>query len=92
MCCLCLASFFHIFLNLCNSSFPSKISLFYIYLFSHHFFICNWLFIYLVDKLLSSNMSGNTNGRVLKGEMYAHSVQKSRFSFKTEKKSCKTAL
>ena len=37
-------------------------------------------------------MSGNTHGRVLKGEMYAHSVQKSRFSFKTEEKSCKTAL
>ena len=90
MCCLCLASFFHIFLNLYNFIFSFKN--FFIYLFSHHLFTCNWLFIYLVDKLLSSNMSGNTHGRVLKGEMYAHSVQKSRFSFKTEEKSCKTAL
>ena len=89
---MCLASFFHIFLNLCNFIFSFKISLFFLYLFSHHSFICNWLFIYLVDKLLSSNMSGNTHGRVLKGEMYAHRVQKSRFSFKTEEKSCKTAL
>ena len=37
-------------------------------------------------------MSGNTPGRVLKGEMHAHSVQKSRVSLKTEEKSCKTAL
>ena len=37
-------------------------------------------------------MSGNTPGRVLKGEMYADSVQKFRFSFKTEEKSCKTVL
>ena len=92
MCCLCLASFFHIFLNLCNFIFSLKNFLVFSYLFSHHLFICNWLFIYLVDKLLSSNMSWNTHGRVLKGEMYAHSFQKSRFSFKTEEKSCKTAL
>ena len=31
-------------------------------------------------------MSGNTPGRVLKGEIYAHSVQKVRFSCKTEEK------
>ena len=37
-------------------------------------------------------MSGNTPGIVLKGEIYAHSVQKVRFSWKTEEKSCKTAL
>ena len=37
-------------------------------------------------------MSGNTSGRVLKGEMYAHTVQKSRFSWKTEEKSFKTVL
>ena len=93
MCCLCLASFFHIFLILCNLSFPLEISLLFIYLYIHYLFIhylyiynlfiCNWIF-YLANYLLSSNMSGNTPSRVLKGEMYAHSVQKSRFSFKTE--------
>ena len=78
--------------NLCNFIFSFK-NLFVLYfLFIHHLFICNSLFIHLVNWLLSSNMSGNTPGRVLKGEMYAHSVQKSRFSWKTEEKSCKTAL
>ena len=51
MCCLCLASFFHIFLSLCNLSFPLKISLLFIYLFIHHLFICNWLFISLISYL-----------------------------------------
>ena len=37
-------------------------------------------------------MSGNTPGRVFRGEMYADSVQKSRFSFKAGEKSCKTVL
>ena len=90
--CVACAQLFLPYLPNCNFIFSFKNVFVFIYLFSHHLFICNWLFIYLVDKLLRSNMSGNTYGRVLKGEMYAHSVQKSRFSLQTEEKPCKTAL
>ena len=94
MCCLWLASFFYIFLNLCIIYLSFK-NFFVLYLFIHSSFIyfaIGYIFIYLFNKLLCSNMPGSTPIRVLKGEMYAHSVQKSRFSLKTEEKSCNTAL
>ena len=49
MCCLWLASFFHIFLSFCNLSFPLEISLLFIYLFIHSSFIYLQLVIYLVN-------------------------------------------
>ena len=48
---LVLSFFFHIFLTLCNFIFSFKNVFVFIYLFSHHLFICNWLFIYLISYL-----------------------------------------
>ena len=50
---LCLASFLHIFLNLCNFIFSFKLFLFYIYLSVHHLFFIIYSFIYLLSDLLS---------------------------------------
>ena len=50
MFCLCLGSFLHIFLNLCNFIFSFKLCLFFIYLSVHHLFFIIYLIIIIITR------------------------------------------